>query len=127
MVVKQKPANRKPSLIEISHSAQAEHTQLYLFLALAVVPLGHSVLAEEKIILTFVIMAAKIILIAVMDGSVVVSIVYLCLNCSTDLRANVNVDIDLLIKRYPLLLYLIVPDSFMRHIGRSQERTDNPS
>lgn len=47
-----------------------------MFLALAVVPLGHSVLAKEKIILTFVIMAAKIMLMAVMDGSVVVSIVY---------------------------------------------------
>lgn len=84
-------------------------------------------LAEEKIILTFVIMAAKIMLMAVMGGSIVVSIVYLCLNCCTDLRANVNVDTDLLIKRYPLLLYLIVPDGFMRHIGRSQERTDYPS
>lgn len=67
------------------------------------VPLGYTVLAEEKIILTFVIMAAKIILMLV----VVVSIAYLCLNCSTDLGPNVNVDIDLLIKQYPLLLYLI--------------------
>lgn len=69
-------------------------------------PLGHSLLAEEKIILTVVIMAAKIMLMAVMDGSIVVSIVYLYLNRSTHLRANINVDIDLLIKQYPLLVYL---------------------
>ncbi len=72
-------------------------------------------------------MAAKMMLMAVMDGSIVVSIVYLSLNHSTDLRANVNMDIDLLNKLYPLLLYLIVPDSFMRQIGRSQEWTDYPS
>lgn len=51
-------------------------------------------------------MAAKIMLMAVMDGSIVVSIVYLYLNRSTHLRANINVDIDLLIKQYPLLVYL---------------------